>query len=134
MKGISTVIATILMLMMTIALAGMAYMYISGIFTSRTGTIVEVDETATYCSGSPLTAYIYVRNIGTISFDRNKMKIGKEGYAQIDCGTAGILVAAGNTSILCPNTLLAANGITSGFNTIIVSGPSNVRRVTVYCP
>jgi flagellin-like protein len=60
MRGISTVIATLLMLMITIALAGMTYMYISGIFTMQTQGIEVRDA---YCVGS--TVNIRIRNIGT---------------------------------------------------------------------
>ena len=62
MKGVSTVIATILMLMITIALAGMAYMYISGVFTPMTQGIEIADA---YCEEGPDTAVFVVRNIGT---------------------------------------------------------------------
>jgi flagellin-like protein len=65
MKGVSAVIATILMLMITIALSGMAYMYISGIFTSKTSTGVEVVDT--YCAGGNAT--ITLRNIGTTALN-----------------------------------------------------------------
>jgi len=75
-KGVSTVIATILMLIITIALAGMAYMYISGVFTTKTQGIEIVDA---YCIESGQTAAtlveclappcdqarLTVRNIGT---------------------------------------------------------------------
>jgi hypothetical protein len=53
------------MLMITIALAGMAYTYISGIFTSKTATGVEVVDT--YCAGGNAT--ITLRNIGTTALD-----------------------------------------------------------------
>jgi len=77
-KGVSTVIATILMLIITIALAGMAYMYIAGVFTTKTQGIEIVDA---YCieSGQAVAApagegclappcdlaKLTVRNIGT---------------------------------------------------------------------
>ena len=61
MKGVSTVIATILMLMITIALAGMAYTYISGIFSSRTSVVLTIDNTL--CNSTAVT--VYVRNDGT---------------------------------------------------------------------
>lgn len=59
MKGISTIIATLLMLIITIALAGMAYTYISGVFTARTRTIELVDS---FCVGT--TGSAIVRNLG----------------------------------------------------------------------
>ena len=66
MKGISTVIATILMLMITIALAGTAYLYISGSFTTQTQGLEVVDA---FCANR-VNATIAFRNIGTnaISF------------------------------------------------------------------
>jgi len=67
MKGVSAVIATILMLIITIALAGMAYMYIAGVFTARTQGIEVVDA---YCvEGSPDQAHLLIRNIGTTEID-----------------------------------------------------------------
>lgn len=62
MKGVSAVVATILMLMITIALAGMAYVYISGIFTTQMQGIEIVDA---YCTGNTVT--IIIRNIGTVN-------------------------------------------------------------------
>ncbi len=42
MKAISSVISTILMLLVTISIAGMVYLYITGIFTSRTATSFSI--------------------------------------------------------------------------------------------
>jgi flagellin-like protein len=42
-KGISTIIAVILMLIITIALAGTAYVYISGLITARTAQTISSD-------------------------------------------------------------------------------------------
>ncbi|MEM5807595.1 MAG: archaellin/type IV pilin N-terminal domain-containing protein [Candidatus Aenigmatarchaeota archaeon] len=61
MRGISTVIATILMLMITIALAGTAYLYISGAFTQQLQGIEAVDQ---FCAGGT-QARITLRNLGT---------------------------------------------------------------------
>ncbi len=63
MKGISTVIATILMLMITIGLAGTAYLYISGVFSQQMQGIEIVDS---FCSGGT-EARIVFRNGGTES-------------------------------------------------------------------
>jgi len=61
MKGISAVIATILMLVITIALAGTAYLYISGIFTVQTQAI-EVSDSFCDASGN---VSMSIRNDGT---------------------------------------------------------------------
>lgn len=72
MKGVSTVIATILMLMITIALAGMAYMYIAGVFTPMTQGIEIADAYCSEntndpkCGGEACDMAVFtVRNIGT---------------------------------------------------------------------
>ena len=60
-KGISTVIATLLMLVITITLAGFAYTYISGVLTSRTAVSLDILEAS--CVGDPIS--VTVRNEGT---------------------------------------------------------------------
>ena len=61
LKGISAVIATILMLVITIALAGTAYFYISGIFTTQTQGIEVADA---FCNSNNQTTFV-IRNLGT---------------------------------------------------------------------
>jgi flagellin-like protein len=139
MKGISTVIATILMLMLTIALAGMAYMYISGIFTSRTSKIVEIDADASRCNRTHI--FLYIRNIGTVKFDTGSVNIARQGYKMQACNSTVPLndVLPGGNTILCtPYGDDATYGVTSGFNTMVVTpgsgGPTNSRTSVVYCP
>ncbi len=59
-KGISTVIATLLMLVITIALAGFAYTYLSGTVQSRTSVVLDFVEST--CNGDPI--FVTVRNDG----------------------------------------------------------------------
>jgi len=132
MKGISAVIATILMLMITIAMAGVAYMYISGIFTQQTGTITDIDESATSCTSTTIT--VYVRNPGTIAFNKNLITVSgtNSAGAALTLGgacTPGTLNAGGG-ALPCGVTL---TGATNGNNRIVVSGPSNTATGSVYC-
>lgn len=60
MKGISAIVATILMLLITISLAGVAYMYITGVFTSSVQGIEIIDS---YCSNNVVS--IIIKNTGT---------------------------------------------------------------------
>jgi flagellin-like protein len=66
MKGISTVIATLLMLLITIALSGLAYMYISGVFTTETQGITVVDI---YCASGLVS--MKLTNMGTNNITAN---------------------------------------------------------------
>lgn len=132
MKGISAVIATILMLMITIAMAGVAYMYISGIFTQQTGTLVEIDETATSCAGTTIT--VYVRNPGMTAYNKNLISISGTNSAGAALTLGGFCTAgtlnAGAGALTCGTTL---TGATNGNNRIVVSGPSNTATGSVYC-
>ena len=130
MKGVSAVIATILMLMITIAIAGMAYMYISGMFTSKTGVVIEIDETATSCNGTTIT--VYVKNTGTIATNTGKVTLSgtkADGSAMTSKTCGDDALPAGGGAVKCDNTLTGS----AGTNTIIVSGPTNTARGTVYC-
>ncbi|MEM5802717.1 MAG: hypothetical protein QXO57_02040 [Candidatus Aenigmatarchaeota archaeon] len=60
MKGISTIIATILILLIVVALGGMTYLNISGVYT-RTSQGLEVVEGS--CSGTSVR--LVLRNAGT---------------------------------------------------------------------
>jgi len=65
MKGISAVVATVLMLLITITLAGVAYTFTMGAFTRSTQGI-EIDDS--FCSGynaSHDIVSIVVRNFGS---------------------------------------------------------------------
>ncbi|MBU5537369.1 MAG: hypothetical protein KQA38_02280 [Candidatus Aenigmarchaeota archaeon] len=75
-KGISTVIASVLMLMIVIALAGTAYLYISGTFTSKTATTFEIIES--------VNDTVTIRNSGTESITNIK--------ATLDGGDVNIAV------------------------------------------
>ena len=134
MKGVSAVIATILMLMITIAMAGVAYMYISGIFTQQTGTVVQIDATATSCLGTTIT--VYVRDAGTSPFVDNLITLSGTtstgvAIASVACDAAApfVTLSAGGGAVACPTTLTG----TAGTNRIVVAGPSNTVTGSVYC-
>ena len=57
-KGISSVIATVLMLAITIALVGIAWMFVSGVFTATTATAFSIVDSYQYI--------VTIRNDGTV--------------------------------------------------------------------
>ncbi|MCC5994348.1 MAG: hypothetical protein LM587_02045 [Candidatus Aenigmarchaeota archaeon] len=63
MKGISDVVAMLLMLVITIGLVGLAYTYISGVFTARTAVVLSIDPSNSYCNSTHLV--VAIRNDGT---------------------------------------------------------------------
>jgi flagellin-like protein len=136
MKGVSAVIATIMMLVMTIALAGMAYMFISGAFTAQTGRIMELEAGAVTCTGATRNITVYIKNIGSIDYYTNETSVGLAGATLSACDStaAAQIVTAGSAPVKCGIQLLGSPGP----NTVVVVGsgklgPTNSVRGTVYC-
>jgi len=63
MKGVSAVIATILMLMIVIALAGMAYMYLIGVFTTRTARTIDITDAGCKVGNATWGYYVSIKNL-----------------------------------------------------------------------
>ncbi len=123
MKGISTVIATILMLLITVGMAGLAYMYISGMFTSRTAQTISLSSAD--CAGGDIN--ILVKNDGTENIDTTAIDIYVDGGNAYDCKGAGNTTTAGGTTF-CDS--IAAS---QGTHTVQIVGPSNSISGPVYC-
>lgn len=127
MKGISAVIATILMLMITIGLAGMAYTYISGIFTAKTQALEAIDS---YCvtNTTGTFAFFAVRNSGTADIGSDQLNIVS---INEDCTTdpsVAITITAGSTATLTASTCDRGRP-----HTYRLRGPSNVVELSAYC-
>lgn len=60
-KGITPIISIIILLLITIALAGAAYTYLSTYFTGTTAKAIQIADS--FCSGT--TATIRLQNVGT---------------------------------------------------------------------
>lgn len=70
-KGVSTIIATILVLLIAMALAGTAYIYFTGIMTGRTGLTISLQDAS--CNGTAMTLVIV--NDGTRVMADEDLKI-----------------------------------------------------------
>ncbi len=70
-KGITPIIAIIILLLITIALAGAAYSYISAYWTTTTKNIQIING---YCTGGN-TANVLVRNMGTSRVSLSEIEI-----------------------------------------------------------
>ena len=111
MKGVSEIIAIILILMIVIALAALAYTWFSGTFSSLTGTAsTSVSQTTGAMASSfkieaaknmsATNNSVTIRNTGTTAIDLTKMSAYmSETYSTVNAGAIGILTA-GNTATL----------------------------------
>jgi len=133
MKGVSAIIATILMLIITIGLAGTAYMYISGVMTTRTAVTLSVSDVTCEGPASGDDMNIIVFNDGTGTAAAADLTIYING---VDASAQCTGVAVSPHSIATQTcTEDATDKFASGANEIrIVHGPTgNVARGIAYC-
>lgn len=139
MKGVSAVIATILMLLITIALAGTAYLYITGIFTSRSGVVLSVDPSS-ICGATGATYWINlaIKNDGTgVASNVGATFTSPSGVvltgAQTNCTTniAFISGSSINSGSLANAICTRTSGV--GTYTVRVTSGSSSAGGTVYC-
>lgn len=136
-KGISTVIATLLMLVITIALAGFAYTYISGTLTARTGVVINLlDATCGSGGAAADSIQVTVLNDGTTASGALTVTAtAPDGTTTT--GTCTTVSINPGTQGSCPGSgidraLLAAN--TAGSYRIRITSPSGTPVTgTVFC-
>jgi FlaG/FlaF family flagellin (archaellin) len=128
MKGVSTIIASILMVVITIGLTSVAYLYMSGLLISRTVTNIQLADA--YCKTGSL--YFLIKNIGTQNINNNVTVVIRGSTLAVGAITCDPLfpLGAGN-STFCRNT--SALNTQPGANELRIIGPSNAVGGTVFC-
>jgi flagellin-like protein len=133
MKGVSTVIATILMLVITISLSAFAYAYMQGMFTREISVVLGIDE-STSCVNNNIT--VLLDNSGTSIADASKIRISgtaANGTAipETNCTTSATPVTINSGSTYqCANPLVGS----AGFNTVRAKDATGrTRTSTVAC-
>jgi flagellin-like protein len=131
MKGVSTVIATILMLMITIGLAGLAASYFFGIVDTTTDVVLVLEEAE--CDDFGVT--VWVRNDGTDNSGLIDWYVDNEPAGNITSLGSGNTETA--TNVTWGNlTHLGATGpidISLGYHNIRISSSRSTARGQVFC-
>lgn len=120
-KGVSAVISTILILMITLGIAAVASSYLFGWFRSRTVIVLTITEAECTVGG----INTWVRNDGT----ETASDIDVEIAGTTDTCTISVL-AAGNTTNC--TTLAGSPGV--GYHTVSASTTGSRASGSVYCP
>ena len=131
MKGISPIIATILLIVMTVAIAGLMYAWLSGLFSSLTGATSSQVTQATqitsfsvpqvFVSSGNIYAIIY--NNGNVPINNNTIIITAEEYY------ASNATYDGNTDSCTASVLSGKSPIPPGQQATLLlscSGPVNI--------
>jgi len=124
MKGVSEIIANILMLIITIGLAGTAYVYISGMMTTKMEKTVSVLDAS--CNGTHILLVVNNGGTGTIATDELAIYINNQR-----------IVPNPLNSPLEPHGIAVltdlSTGVKSDSNTVLVISPSNSVRQSIWC-
>jgi len=128
MKGVSAIIATILMLIITIGLAGTAYVYISGIMTTRTAVTLSVSDAT--CEGIAAGDEIRVITVNDGTTDAAAADItiyinGADLCTEVDVDS--------RKSAVHTCTVAAPGDFVDGNNEILVVYPGGSARGVAYC-
>jgi len=129
MKGISAIIATILLLLITIALAGTAYMYVSGMIGAKISKTISILSPQCSSNGN---ITIIISNDGTTDITPSEdltwlvdTGTGRE-PATFTCSKSSI---APHQNALCASTVLYPGQTVQ----VTVISPSNSATQSVYC-
>lgn len=131
-KGISTVIATILMLIITIALAGTAYMYMTMTLTGKIAVVLsEFGEGSCTAGGTADAITLYIRNDGTsASGALTWANVANNPSAITACTFNPTTLSAGTTSTVTCTRTSAGTGLWK----VRISAPgANAVTPGVYC-
>ena len=131
MKGISPIIATILLIVMTVAIAGLMYAWLSGTFSSLTGATSSQVAAATqvtsfsvpqvYVSSGNIYAVIY--NNGNVPINNNTLTITAAEYYASNASYDG------NTDTCTASVISGKSPIPPGQQATLLlscSGPVNI--------
>ncbi|MBU5687791.1 MAG: hypothetical protein KQA31_00045 [Candidatus Aenigmarchaeota archaeon] len=125
-KGISAVIATLLLLVITIGLAMTAYFYINNIVQKSTYKVITVEPG--YCTGNTIT--LVITNTGTEPIVNGDIK-----YTLNSGNVNNLALASGSSYPIPPRGTAVAtiSGAVSGVNNILLFTPSAQIRQQVFC-
>jgi len=124
MKGIAEVVGVIMILMLTLSLATLTYIYVTTVYAQQTRPIEVVDA---YCIGGKIT--FVIRNGGSVDMNANALNC----YAVSQACSSGCNLPAN----LPPGGAgaVTADGCVSGrAHTWRLVGPSNFIELYAYCP
>ncbi len=121
MKGVSTIIATILLLIITISLAGTAYMFMSNMLTGRISKTISL-------MGSSCNTTNHI----TLIISNDGSDVIKENELKIFNGSVNI-VNFNKITIVPRDTNITSFQAASGSNPVRIISPSNSVDFTVWC-
>jgi FlaG/FlaF family flagellin (archaellin) len=144
MKGISTIIAEIIMVVITIGLISVAYLYMSGLLTATTAQSIALLDA--YCESTDKNITVLIKNDGTSPINTTAIKWYVDGSDKSlnvypnDAGTSScynsaVTLGAGSSKscIICGKNVAGCANLQTGSRELRIIGPSNAVGGTVSC-
>jgi FlaG/FlaF family flagellin (archaellin) len=133
MKGISDVIAMLLMLVVTIGLVGLAYSYISGVFTARTAVVLNIVPEASSCTPTSIT--VAVRNDGISPSGAVTLRITAPDGSDACTNTNNLVINSIPPGSVAqpPQACSRATGKGAGYYRIVATTAGSTAQGMVYC-
>jgi hypothetical protein len=125
-KGISTIIASIILVVITIGLIATAYLYFAGIVT--VGPVITIANAYCQTDGAGYNISVTIKNDGTASFSAGDLKWLVDGAEWTDIADCSDTVDAGSTV-----TCVIDNITSSGVHNFMAIGPKNQAGGPVTC-
>lgn len=128
-KGITPIISIIVLLLITIGLVGIAWLYLSGYILGRTEKTIESPYGGSWCDSSG--AYVTLTNTGTQDIVAGDITIGVIGT---DSGLGAGTTIASRQSAIIQSANCGAASCPSGWVDYRFVAQSSVIEGQVHCP
>ncbi|MBI4020760.1 MAG: hypothetical protein HY369_00795 [Candidatus Aenigmarchaeota archaeon] len=138
-KGITPIIATVILLLITVALAGAAWSFLQGIFFSNISKSFVIPAGGAYCVSDKII--VYVVNTGynapleqadfsLLEIDGNPIT---PTFASIPVGKSGKAVEVQCTVGACTENGGSGSGDFSGYHSVDLGTISTIQHLSVFC-
>lgn len=123
MKALSTIIAIILLVLITIGLAGSAYVFLGGILARKMEKVISILDAN--CNGTHITMVVSNDGIETIAADEIQIYVNN-----VNVGNFGQVLDPREAKV----NITESNVVRRSMNKVIVTSPSNSILENVWCP
>ena len=129
-KGISTIIASIILLIITIGLAGTAYVFITGLLTGFYSKVINVLDVSCTPSGVPNMSNITIilSNDGTMNITDSELTVMVDNNIKSDKFAFNTIIPR-TTEVATSSEPYQMNKV----HIVVVVSPSNSIRTEVWC-
>lgn len=141
-KGITPIISIIILLLITVSLAGAAYTFLQGFLYPQITKSFIIPSGGAYCAKDRIIIYVLntgyqseleVDDFNVVAIDGNAFNPPETGLAifnDIPIGKSGKVMDFDCTTSVCDN----ANGDFTGYHIVDLGTISSIQHISIFCP